>query len=86
MKVYVFSIQFVNKESGIDYSIVEGVYTDKEVAKQNAIKKCKEQQSFWDGSIAYKEFGKNTEDFCNVILERPDGARKRYRIEAKELQ
>lgn len=86
MEVYVFSIQFINKDGNIDYSIVEGVYTDKEAAKEAAIRSCKQQQSFWDGSIVYKENGTNGKGFCNVILDKLDGTKKRYRLETKELQ
>ena len=86
MEVYIFSIQFINENGTIDYSIVEGVYTDKEVVKQAAIRSLKQQQSFWDGSIAYKENGTNGKGFLNVILDKLDGTKKRYRIETKELQ
>lgn len=55
MEVYVFSIQFINEDGNIDYSTVEGVYTCKEAAKEAAIRSCKQQQSLWVGSIAYKE-------------------------------
>lgn len=58
MKVYVFSIQYINKENVIDYSVVQGVYTDKEIAKQIAKKECEQQQRFWKDSIARKEFKK----------------------------
>ncbi len=80
MEVYVFSIQFINEDGNIDYSTVEGVYTCKEAA----IRSCKQQQSLWVGSIAYKESA--GKDFCNVILYNLNGTKKRYKLEEKELQ
>ena len=79
MKLFVFTIAFLNKDFEMEYKVVEGVYDSKELAKEAAKKKIQQQQSMWEGSYTTKlGYGK-------VGLVSKDGCSKVYQIHEKEL-
>ena len=50
MNIYIFTIQFLNENDNIEYSIIKGVYDCKETAKEEATKALKAQKAMWTGS------------------------------------
>ena len=79
MITYVFTIQFLNENDNIEYSVIKGVYDCKETAKEQAIKALKSQQAMWPDSYA-TNLGKG-----KVALKCPEGCSKIYHIQEFEL-
>lgn len=74
MTTYIFTIQFLNENDNIEYSIIKGVYDCKETAVEEATKALKTQQAMWPDSYA-KNIGKG-----KVALKCKDGCSKIYHI------
>lgn len=79
MKLYIFSIQFLNEKNNIEYSINKGVYDCKETAIEVAKKSLNSQKAMWPDSYVCKiSKGK-------VALKCKEGCSKVYYIQEIEL-
>lgn len=86
MELYIVREEMMNKEISemIDYSILLGVFDNKETAKNVATKALKTQMGFWEGSRTYKDLGGKGRDIIRVVLTNGENT-KRYIIEKKQL-
>lgn len=86
MELYIVREEMMNKETSemIDYSILLGVFDNKETAKNVATKALKTQMGFWEGSRTYKDLGGKGCGIVRVVLTNGEHT-KRYIIEKKQL-
>lgn len=54
MKVFVYTIEFLNAENVIEYKTVKGVYTSMERAKKDLFHDMMQQFDMWEGSYIVK--------------------------------
>ena len=79
MTTYVFTVQFLNENDNIEYSVIKGVYDCKETAKEEASKSLNAQKAMWpDSTISKTGKGK-------VALKCQGGCSKIYHIQEFEL-
>ncbi len=83
MKVYTLTTQSINEDGTLDYSVISGVFQDKEEAKQYANKQLKDQASFWKGSYTTK---KQSDGYCAVTLIGGQDKIKRYILQAHDVK
>ncbi len=83
MKLYIFSIQFLNEKDSLEYNVIKGVYDCKETAKEEAKKALNAQKALWPDSYAVKIGEGDT--FVKVALKCKDGVSKIYLIQEVPL-
>ena len=54
MKVFVYTVEFLNAENVMEYKTVKGVYTSMELAKIDLFRDMKQQLDMWEGSYMVK--------------------------------
>lgn len=82
MKIYTLTIQSVNGNDTLDYSVIAGVFQDKEEAKKFATKQLHDQARFWEGSYTTK---RKRDGYCEITLVGQD-AIKRYILQEHDVQ
>ena len=77
---FVFTITLLNEKFETEYKTVEGLYSDKVIAKNEAMAKINLQKSMWEGSYISK-LGEG-----KVALIKPNGMSKVYQIKEMEIK
>lgn len=83
MKIYTLTVQSVNENGTLDYSVINGVFQDKEAAKKFATDKLKEQAYFWKDSYTTK---KSSDGYCAITLIGGKDKVKRYILQEHDVQ
>lgn len=79
MKVFVYTVEFLNAENESEYKTVKGVYTDMELAKNVLFSDMRKQSDMWEGSYMVKL------DKAKEGLVSKDGFSKVYQVIEKEV-
>jgi len=79
MKLFVFTVKFLNQDQNVEYEMVKGVYDNKQLAKESVLKELHMQQEMWKDSYTVK-LGK-----AKMGLISKDGYSKVYSLIEKEL-
>ena len=83
MKIYTLTEQLVNEQGSLDYSVIAGVFTDKEEANATATKRLKDQAHFWPDSYTIKK--RKDAVYCKITLVGGKDKIKNYILEAHEV-
>ena len=83
MKIYTLTEQFENEQGSLDYSVITGVFTDKEEAKATANRRLKDQANFWPGYFTTK---KQSKGYCKVTLVGGKDKIKHYILQEHDAQ
>lgn len=79
MKVFVYTVEFLNAENVMEYKTVKGVYASMERAKKDLFRDMMQQFDIWDGSYMVK-LGKAKEGLVSK-----EGYSKVYQVIEKEV-